>query len=187
MKRLFKQYILESSENQFWIIIVSVLMLTAIAASVSVYMLPEPVPLAVNNFIAGDIFPKTGEAKEGHLPNMTEDAIKEQMQRAADENNFAFKINARPVFSAKSGEATLRIENPHHNIYPFVVKIFLNETGEEIYNSGGILPNHYINTAKLSKVPPKGEHGATAYIYAYDPYTNEYSGKSAVKLTLSVI
>ena len=109
-----------------------------------------------------------------------------QMQREADKGVFAFKINSRPVFSSGNSEGTLRIENPNHNAYPFVVKIFLKETSEEIYNSGGILPNHHIETAKLTKVLPKGEYPATAYIYAYNPETNEYEGKAAVDLTMII-
>ena len=75
---------------------------------------------------------------------------------------------------------------PGHNAYPFVVKIFLNETNEEVYNSGGILPNHHIDSDSLKRSLPAGENAATAYIYAYDPDTNEYSGKAAVELTLIV-
>ena len=134
----------------------------------------------------GDIFPGGGNAVEGHLPNMTEEDIREQMQREADKGIFAFKINSRPVFENGDAEGTLRIENPNHNTYPFVVKIFLSETEEEIYNSGGMLPNHHIDVARLTKVLPKGEHAAMAYIYAYDPETNEYGGKAAVELTLIV-
>ena len=185
MNKLFNHETLESLENMLWIIVVMALMAAVFFVSVHVLRLPSPIP--ANDLVIGDLLPKAGEAIEGHLPNMSEAAVKEQMQRTADESVFAFKINARPVLNIKSGEATLRIENPHHNIYPFVVKIFLTETGEEIYNSGGILPNHYINTAKLTKTPEEGKHGATAYIYVYDPHTNEYSGKSAVKLTLTVI
>ena len=133
-----------------------------------------------------DHFPGNGVAEQGHLPGMTEQDIREQMQREADKGIFAFKINTRPVFDEVDGKGALRIENPAHNVYPFVVKIFLRDTAEEIFNSGGILPNHHIDTAKLAKPLPKGEHAATAYIYAYDPDTSEYEGKAAVDLTMLV-
>ena len=143
-------------------------------------------PVNLHPGVSNDRFPGGGVAEDGHLPGMTEADIMEQMQREADKGVFAFKINSRPVFSSGKSEGTLRIENPNHNAYPFVVKIFLKETSEEIYNSGGILPNHHIETAKLTKVLPKGEHAATAYIYAYNPETNEYEGKAAVDLTMVI-
>ena len=139
---------------------------------------------SAKNSIVGDFLPAVGEASAGHLPNMAEHDIRQQMQQEADRNVFAFKMNLRPVF--KNGTGTLRIENPGHNLYPFVVKIFLDKTREEVYDSGGILPNHHIDTARLTRVLPKGEHPATAYIYAYDPETSQYSGKSAVELILII-
>ena len=160
--------------------------LLAMLGAITAYILWQDTSSSGNDIIVGDVFPGGGEAVEGHLPNMTEENIQEQMQREADKNMFAFKINARPLFKDGCSEGTLRIENPSHNIYPFVVKIFLDVTKEEIYNSGGILPDYHINTAKLTKNLPKGEYTATAYIYAYDPKTSEYGGKAAVELTIIV-
>ena len=117
---------------------------------------------------------------------MSEEEIKEQMQRAADESRFSFKINAKPMFEYGDGEGTLRIENPNHNVYPFVVDIYLDGVKEHIFSSGGLLPNQHIDRAKLSKALPKGDHGATARISVYDPKTNELLGKSEVKLHIIV-
>ena len=136
--------------------------------------------------ISGDLFPGSGDAVKGHLPKMSEDEILAQMQKKADESVFSFKINPQPVFLHGSSEGTLNIENPGHNIYPFVVKILLDDTGEIIYDSGGILPDHHISTAKLTKVLPQGTYAATAYIHVYDPETSQYNGKSAVELTIIV-
>ena len=167
--------------------ILAVMMVLAITAILIVgYLLWPMILRPEKRMIFANYLPEHGIAAEGHLPGMTEEAIKEQMQRIADKNVFSFKINSQPSFKDGASEGTLRIENPNHNIYPFVVKIFLNDTAEEIYNSGGILPNHHIETATLTKDLPKGRHGATAYIYAYDPATNEYGGKSAVDLTINV-
>jgi len=138
------------------------------------------------NIIAGNFLPEQGSAVAGHLPDMTHEQIKAQMQKDTDRSLFSFKINSRPVFQNGRKEGTLRIENPNHNIYPFVVEIFLNETGEKVYDSGAILPNHHISHAKLTKILQKGDYSATAYINVYDPETKEYCGKSAATLTLIV-
>jgi len=144
-------------------------------------------PLTVH--IPGDddvlLFPGQGGAVEGYLPNMDEDTLRTQLQKQADESLFAFKINTTPIFDAE-GEGNLRIENPHHNIYPFVVEIYLTETGEKIYDSGGILPNHHIDRDTLMRALPLGTYEAIAYIRVFDPDTNEYCGKTAAALTLQV-
>lgn len=136
--------------------------------------------------VAGDPFPAVGDAEQGHLSGMTEAELMEQMQRIADASQFSFKINARPVFKDGDSEGNLRIENPGYNIYPMVVQITLDDTGEVIYDSGGILPDQHINNAKLSKSLSKGAYAATADLYAYDPDTLEYQGQSAVKLTITI-
>lgn len=136
--------------------------------------------------LAGDLFPGTGEAKDGHLTDMTEEEIREQMQKIADASQFSFKINAKPVFENGRSEGNLRIENPSYNVYPMVVQITLDETGEIIYDSGGILPDQHIGNTRLTKVLSKGEHSATAHLYAYDPDTKVCQGESAAKLILTI-
>jgi hypothetical protein len=136
--------------------------------------------------VAGNLFPGEGDAENGHLSNMTPEQIKEQMQKVVDENYLSFKINSRPVFSDGNAEGTLGIENPNNNAYPLVITIELDDTGEKIYDSGGIMPDHHIDTAKLSKVLEKGEYKATATINAYDPDTKELKGRQAAALIITV-
>lgn len=141
---------------------------------------------ATQDMLAGNLFPGTGVAEAGHLPEMTEEQIMAQMQKVADETTFSFKINAQPIFEQGSSKGTLRIENPGHNVYPFVVEIYLSGTGQKIYDSGGVLPGHYIDTAKLDVPLEEGIHEAVAYINAFDPDTREYQGRSAVDLSIIV-
>ena len=185
MIKLLKRITLKIDEDKEFFAMVIIWIVVNIAIILPLFS-QKPIA-AERNIILGDLFPQVGAAIEGHLPSMTKETVIEQMQREVDKNVFSFKINSRPMFRNGAGAGSLRIENPSHNVYPFVVKIFLNETSEEIYYSGGILPNHHIDEAKLTRILPKGEHAATAYIYAYDPTTNEYGGKSAVELTLIII
>jgi hypothetical protein len=143
---------------------------------------PPPAPI-----VAGDLFPGQGGAEDGHLSNMTPEQIKEQMQKAADAAYFSFKINARPVFEDGKAKGNLGIENPSYNIYPMVVQIFLDGTNELIYDSGGILPDQHIDNAALSAVLEAGSYNATAYLNAYDPDTNEFQGKQAAALVITVL
>jgi hypothetical protein len=141
-----------------------------------------PVPI-----VAGDLFPgASADAIEGYLANMTVDEIREQMQRVADEGYFSFKINARPVFENGKAAGNLEIENPSYNTYPMVVQIFLDDTEEMIFDSGGILPDHHIDNAELLTVLKAGTYNATAYLNAYDPVSLEWQGKSAAGLIITV-
>ena len=136
--------------------------------------------------VAGDLFPGQGDASSGHLPNMTPEQIREQMQKVADESQFSFKINSRPIFENGSAPGDLGIENPSYNVYPMVVQIFLDDTGEIIYDSGGLLPDQHIYTARLSRTLSPGEYKATAVINAYDPDTFVWQGKAQANLIITV-
>ncbi|MDR1299853.1 MAG: hypothetical protein LBJ84_06355 [Oscillospiraceae bacterium] len=142
-----------------------------------------PPPAAI---VAGDLFPGQGGAEYGHLPDMTPEQIMEQMQKAADAAYFSFKINARPIFEDGMSKGNLGIENPSYNIYPMVVQIFLDGTNELIYDSGGILPDQHIDNAELATALAAGTYNATAYLNAYDPGTQEFQGKQAATLVITV-
>ena len=136
--------------------------------------------------LIGNFLPPQGDAVQGHLPNMTEEEIMEQMQKEADSSAFSFKLNAWPVFRNGGKAGTLLIENPKHNTYPFVVEIFLKETGEKIYDSGAIHPDHHIERASLTRRLLPGTHAATAHVSAYDPDSEEFRGKAVVEMSLTI-
>ncbi len=142
----------------------------------------QPVITAIQ---AGDMFPDQTDAEDGLLP-MSDEELLAQMQKEADESYFSFKINSRPVFTDGSSAGTLGIENPNYNVYPMVVQITLDSTGEIIYDSGGMMPGQHIAQAKLAKVLSKGEYEATATLYAYNPDTLICQGRSQAVLTLTI-
>ena len=47
-------------------------------------------------------------------------------------------MNTSPVFEDGTSEGNLMIVNDTSNLYPQIVEISLNDTGETIYKSGGI-------------------------------------------------
>lgn len=136
--------------------------------------------------VSGDLFPGSG-ADDGALPGMSEEDLLAQMQRAADAAQFSYKINARPVFQTGSGEGNWEIENPNYNVYPIVVQVTLDDSGEIVYDSGGLLPNQHIEKAKMTKALKAGEYKATATINMYHPETNEAVGKTQAGLIITVL
>lgn len=129
---------------------------------------------------------KGGIISEGIIPGYTEEQIKEILQRRADESTFSFEINSRPVFKDGASEGNLRIANPPYNKYSIEVEIRLDSNNLIVFESGEILPYHYIENAKLSKKLDAGEHDATATINAFDSETGEFKGKSTAKLVIKV-
>lgn len=77
---------------------------------------------------------------------------------------ISINLNARPVFHDGESEGNLNIINSKKNLLYMLVEITLNDTGEVIYESGGIPPGYYIGNDKLSKVLAKGEYEATAHV-----------------------
>lgn len=127
-----------------------------------------------------------GILKEGIIPGYTEEEIKAIMQRKADESTFSFEINSRPIFKDGKSEGNLRIANPPYNKYLIKVEIKLDDNNKKVFESGEILPNHYIEYAKLTKKLKAGEYNATATINAYDIESGEYKGTSAAKLIIKI-
>ncbi len=162
------------------LILLVILLLLVILYLLGVFRRP-----AITAIQTGDMFPDQTDAEDGFLP-MSEEELLEQMQKEADESYFSFKINSRPVFADGNSAGTLGIENPNYNVYPMVVQITLDSTGEIIYDSGGIMPGQHIAEAKLAEVLSKGEYEATATLYAYDPDTLICQGQSQAVLKIIV-
>lgn len=150
-----------------------------------VITIPLSVILIINNK-KNKVNVSGGILQEGIIPGYTEEQIKEMLQRKADESSFSFEINSRPIFKDGKSEGNLRIANPPYNKYSINVEIKLDDSNKTIFNSGKILPNHYIENAKLTKRLKAGEYNATANINAYDSKTGAYKGTSAAKLIIKV-
>ena len=127
-----------------------------------------------------------GILQEGVIPGYTEEQIKEILQRKADESTFSFEINSRPIFKNGESEGNIRMANPPYNKYLITVEIKLDDNNKIVFKSGEILPNHYIEYAKLNRKLKAGEYNATATINAYDTESGEYKGTSAAKLIIKV-
>ena len=142
--------------------------------------------LIVKNYKSNRASVVGGILQEGIIPGYTEEQIKEILQRKADESTFSFEINSRPIFKDGKSEGNLRIANPPYNKYLIKVEIKLDDKNKKVFESGEILPNHYIEYAKLTKKLKAGEYNATATINAYDIESGEYKGTSAAKLIIKI-
>lgn len=127
-----------------------------------------------------------GEAFDGMLPSDNPDDVLKMLQEKVDENQFAFRINANPVFGTDCKSGNLRIENPARNRYGMLVELKLDETGESLYESPLIKPNQYVESVGLSRQLDPGTYIATAYFTAIHPDTNAYMGEVAAEIKITV-
>lgn len=102
------------------------------------------------------------------------------------EGMLTFSINATPSMRVGEAEVNLLIENPPDNGNRFTVTINREDTGEEIYKSGYLDPEQYIEEAPLNVELPAGEYHCVANFDAYRISDNAYIGRASARITLYV-
>ena len=123
--------------------------------------------------------------KIGTLNNM--EGRQEELDEIVKEGLITFSINATPVMENGRAEANLLIENPPDNGNRFTVSISREDTGEELYQSGYLDPEQYIDEVPLDVELPKGEYACTAYFDAYRLSDDGYIGRAGAQITLYVL
>ena len=119
-------------------------------------------------------------------------AGKSQEQIIADLNanvqEGMMNISVATVMQGKEGSDTVnvRFENIAANHWDQKCTITLDETGEELWQSGAIKPGQSIDNAKLSRTFDAGTYPVTATVTGYDSDTHEEKGKLAGKVTLYI-
>lgn len=131
-----------------------------------------------------DPFADDINSKIGIMPGMNRDEIQDRLNKVLADDMMNITINPKPVFQNGKSEGLLCIENIKQNHVNYIVTIKL-EDGTQIYESGFLRPNHYIESAKLDKNLKKGEYPAIAYFKAYDD-GKKFVGSSMVKLLIQI-
>jgi len=124
-------------------------------------------------------------ALQGMLPGMSEDEIRTELNRRVSEGELAISINNTLEFETGESEGLLRIENSVKNHYTMVIEMYLNDTGERIYQSGGIKPGYFLEKARLDKVLEQGDYPVTVHFKAYDEedtYIGEANAGTVVRI-----
>lgn len=103
----------------------------------------------------------------------TDRELAERAQEIADADYFTLNLNPEAYFEDGESEGSIQIINPGTNVYPIALELFLEETGELIYESGGILPNQEVTSARLLIPLEAGEYLTRADVHIFDPDTLE--------------
>ena len=115
----------------------------------------------------------------GLSPDLTEEEIKEMMQKKVDESKVAFSIYTEPTFNGKRG--TIMFANPPYSAHNISVEVVLDN--KVIIRTEKIAPDQYIKDIELiGNKLKKGKHNAVAYVKAYDKKTDELVGEVQVDM-----
>lgn len=125
-----------------------------------------------------------GNVRTGTLSDPA--ARQEELDAAVREGLLTFAINATPSMENGQAVANLMIENPPANSSRFTVTITRDDTGEEVYRSGYLDPEQYIENTPLDVELPAGEYPCTAWLDAYRISDNAYIGRAGTRLKLYV-
>lgn len=122
----------------------------------------------------------------GQLKGKSEAEIQAELDRVVEEGMFNISIASVIEFDSGTSEGELRIENVPGNRYLMRVTLVRNDTGEEIYQTDVIEPNHHIQADALDVALPQGSYECTALFEALDPETEEQVGNAAAIVTVNV-
>ena len=126
-----------------------------------------------------------GNVKTGTLNDP--EGRQRELDAIVEEGMVAFSINATPYIQDGKGKANFMIENPPGNGNRFTVSISRDDTGEEIYRSGYLDPEQYIDNTHLDVELPEGEYPCIAYFDSYRIKDSSYIGRAAAQITVYVL
>ena len=119
--------------------------------------------------------------EDGAEPGLTEDEIRELLQRQVDESTISFSISSDPIF--KGNKAFMIMANPRYNAYD--IDYVITVDGKEIIRTAKIAPNQYIEEVELKEALPKGSYIGDALITGYNKETGAEVGKTIVELNIT--
>ena len=126
------------------------------------------------------------DAQTGQAPYKTQEEMQAELDRVVEEGMFNISIASAIQFADGASPGTAYIENVPGNHYLMKVSIVADATGEQLYESGVLQPNQFIEDVVLARDLEPGTYDATATFLALDPTTYEEVGQAAAKITLSV-
>ena len=122
----------------------------------------------------------------GQLEGKPPDELQAELDRIVEEGMFNISIASYVEFPEGTAEGEVRIENVPSNHYLMQVEVVRDDTGESVYRTGMIEPNHHIQRARLDADLDVGSYPCTAVFYAFESDTEEPVGQAAAKMTIVV-
>lgn len=121
----------------------------------------------------------------GAVPGQDPAARQAELDRAVEEGMLTISINATP-FGREGGKVNWLIENPENQGKYIRVEVQRQDTGATVYRTGALKPGTYVEAAAPDIELAAGEYACTAVFYSYRLDTEEYIGKAAAEITLTI-
>ena len=128
-----------------------------------------------------------GNSILGQAPYKTPEEVQAELDRIVEEGMLNISIASVIEFADGTAPGTAYIENVPGNHYAMKVRIVLDDTGDVVYESGGLKPGTYIETITLSQDLEPGSYPATATFTAYNMDTLEEVGQAGANINLEVL
>lgn len=128
-----------------------------------------------------------GNSILGQAPYKTPEEVQAELDRIVEEGMLNISIASVIEFADGTAPGTAYIENVPGNHYAMKVRIVLDDTGDVVYESGGLKPGTYIETITLSQDLEPGSYPATATFAAYNMDTLEEVGQAGANINLEVL
>jgi hypothetical protein len=144
-------------KNRWWILLLLLLLVIGLAGGYYFYTKENE-----KGRLARD-----EDALGGMLPGKTDEEIQELLNQKVQEGMVNIGIQAEPIFEYGGKKGKLGIENIQGNNYSFQVNLLLDDTDEQIYESGLIDPGYYVDFVSLNKTLEAGSYNATAVFTTY--------------------
>ncbi|WP_251213269.1 hypothetical protein [Adlercreutzia murintestinalis] len=154
-----------------WIVLI---ILALVAAAVVAFMLLNPAKSARS----GDV---------GQLEGKSAAEVQAELDRVVEEGMFNISIASVVELADGASEGELRIENVPNNNYLMRVEITRSDTGELLYQTDVIEPNHHIQSDTLDVDLDPGSYECTATFFALDPETEDEIGQVAAAMKINVL
>lgn len=119
--------------------------------------------------------------EDGAEPGLTDEEIRELLQKQVDESTISFSISSDPVFKGK--KAFIVMANPRYNAYD--IDYVITVDGKEIIRTAKMSPNQYIEEVELKEALPKGTYTGEALVTGYNKETGEKVGETIVEVTIT--
>lgn len=138
------------------------------------------------NFLSGsNSAARQGEL--GDLSTMSDAEIQAQIDDLVEKSMFNISIASQVNFANGTSPGELKIQNPGNNSMLMQVQILRDDTGDVIYESGVIEPNHHVESDVLAVDLPAGSYDCAAVFYALDPQTEARVGQATAEITINVM
>ena len=125
-------------------------------------------------------------ASVGEATKKSQDELIAELNRQVEEGMISISMNTNPIFETGTSAGNLLIVNEEANRYPQVVEIYIEDTNELIYRSGGIPVGSKIEYATLDSNLSKGTYDCIAYFNAVNPDTGELVGKAGANIKVTI-